>query len=185
MPPAGVPKPPAAQMDALTGFVQGEFDREDKDAKPDPGRVVTHRLNRSEYSNTVRDLLGVDFRANEEFPADDSGFGFDNIGEVLTVSPTLMQKYLQAAEKIASRAVGGDPLPKPGLFNPRDRVRRLDTGSIQLKYRIEYDAEYVVRADLIGHRGEKDKAVTLLISADGKPLKTVEIPVQIKIGRAS
>ncbi len=121
MPPAGLPKPPAAKMEALTGFVQSEFDREDKDAKPDPGRVVTHRLNRSEYSNTIRDLLGVDFRANEEFPADDSGFGFDNIGEVLTVSPTLMQKYLQAAEKIASRAVGGDPLPKPGLFNPRDR----------------------------------------------------------------
>jgi len=179
MPPAGVPKPPAAQIEALAGFVRGEFDREDKDARPDPGRVVTHRLNRSEYSNTIRDLLGVDFRANEEFPADDSGFGFDNIGEVLTVSPTLMQKYLQAAEKIASRAVGGDPLPKPGLFNPRDRVRRMDTGTIQLKYRIEYDAEYVVRADLIGHRGEKDKPVTLAISVDGKPLKTVEIPVQI------
>jgi Protein of unknown function (DUF1592)/Protein of unknown function (DUF1588)/Protein of unknown function (DUF1587)/Protein of unknown function (DUF1585)/Protein of unknown function (DUF1595) len=179
MPPTGVPRPPAGQMEALTGFVQSEFDREDKDARPDPGRVVTHRLNRSEYSNTIRDLLGVDFRANEEFPADDSGFGFDNIGEVLTVSPTLMQKYLQAAEKIASRAVGGDPLPNPGLFNPRDRVRRLDTGTIQLKYRIEYDAEYVVRADLIGHRGEKDKAVTLVISVDGKPLKTVEIPVQI------
>ncbi len=158
MPPAGVRKPPAAQMEALTGFVQNEFDREDKDARPDPGRVVTHRLNRSEYSNTIRDLLGVDFRANEEFPADDSGFGFDNIGEVLTVSPTLMQKYpCQAAEKIASRAVGGDPLPKAGLFNPRDRVRRLDTGTIQLKYRIDYDAEYVVRADLIGHRGRKGR----------------------------
>ena len=179
MPPQGVPKPPAAQMATLIGFVQGEFDREDSQAKPDPGRVVTHRLNRSEYSNTIRDLLGVDFRANEEFPADDSGFGFDNIGEVLTVSPTLMQKYLQAAEQIASRAVGGDPLPKAGLFNPRDRVRRIDTGTIQLKYRIEYDAEYVVRADLIGHRGEKDKPVTLVISVDGQPLKTVEIPVQI------
>jgi hypothetical protein len=179
MPPAGVPRPSAAQLDGLVGLVQSEFDREDKDAKPDPGRVVTHRLNRSEYSNTIRDLLGVDFRANEEFPADDSGFGFDNIGEVLTVSPTLMQKYLQAAEKIASRAVGGDPLPKPGLFNPRDRVRRIDIGTIQLKYRIEYDAEYVVRADIIGHRGEKDKAVSLAISVDGRPLKTVEIPVQI------
>jgi hypothetical protein len=179
MPPKGVPKPPPAQMTALVDFVQSEFDREDKNLKPDPGRVVTHRLNRSEYSNSIRDLLGVDFRANEEFPADDSGFGFDNIGEVLTVSPTLMQKYLQAAEHIAARAVGGDPLPKPGLFNMRDHVQRLDTSTIQLKYRIEYDAEYVVRADLIGHRGEKDKPVTLAISVDGKPLKTAEIPVQI------
>jgi hypothetical protein len=179
MPPEGIPKPPPARMEALEDFVQSEFDREDKEVKPDPGRVVTHRLNRSEYSNTIRDLLGVDFRANEEFPADDSGFGFDNIGEVLTVSPTLMQKYLQAAEQIASRAVGGDPLPKPGLFNPKDRVRRSDTGTIQLEYRIEYDADYAVRADVIGHRGEKDKAVTLVISVDGKALKTVQIPVQI------
>jgi Protein of unknown function (DUF1592)/Protein of unknown function (DUF1588)/Protein of unknown function (DUF1587)/Protein of unknown function (DUF1585)/Protein of unknown function (DUF1595) len=179
MPPRGVPKPPAAQVAALLSYVQGEFDHADKSVKPDPGRVVTHRLNRSEYSNTIRDLLQVDFRASEEFPADDSGFGFDNIGEVLTVSPTLMQKYLQAAEQIASRAVGGDPLPKAGLFNPRDRVQRLDAGNIQLKYRIEYDADYIVRADLIGHRGEKDAPVNLVISADGRTLKTVAVPVQI------
>ena len=91
--------------------------------KPEPGRVTAHRLNRNEYANTIRDLLGVEFRAREEFPADDSGYGFDNIGDVLTVSPTLMQKYLSAAEQIASRAVGGDPLPKPGFFNRRDRIR--------------------------------------------------------------
>ncbi len=179
MPPKGIPKPPPEQMAALIQYVQTEFDHADRNAKPDPGRIVTHRLNRSEYSNTIRDLLGVDFRANEEFPADDSGFGFDNIGEVLTVSPTLMQKYLQAGEQIASRAVGGDPLPKAGLFNPRDRVRRLDTGIIQLKYRIEYDADYLVRADLTGHRGPQDKAVTLVLSVDGKPVKTADVPVQI------
>ncbi len=179
MPPKGIPKPPASQTNALIQYVQTEFHRADRSVKTDPGRIVTHRLNRSEYSNTIRDLLGVDYRANEEFPADDSGFGFDNIGQVLTVSPTLMQKYLQAAEQIASRAVGGDPLPKPGLFNPRDHIRRLDADTIQLKYRIEYDADYVVRADLTGHRGPQDKPVTLVISVDGKPLKTIDIPVQL------
>ena len=106
-------------MDALIKYVQAEFDRADKLTKPDPGRVTAHRLNRSEYANTIRDLLGVVFRADEEFPPDDSGYGFDNIGDVLTVSPTLMQKYLYAAEQIASRAVGGDPLPKPGYFHPQ------------------------------------------------------------------
>ena len=179
MPPKGIPKPPAEQVDAFLKVLQTEFDRADKNTKPDPGRVTAHRLNRSEYSNTVRDLLGIVFRADEEFPPDDSGYGFDNVGDVLTVSPALMQKYLSAAEQIASRAIGGDPLPKPGYFNKKDRIRRLDIDTIQLKDRVEFDADYVVKANLIGHRGAKDKPVTLLISVDGKPAKTVEIPVQI------
>jgi len=179
MPPKGIPKPPAERIDALVTFIDGEFERADKATKPDPGRVVAHRLNRNEYSNTIRDLLGVPFHAEEEFPADDSGFGFDNIGAVLTISPTLMLKYMQSAEQIASRAVGGDPLPKPGLFNKRSRIRRLDADTIEFKDRIDFDADYTVRAQLIGHRGDTDKPVTLVISVDGKPVKTVEVPVQI------
>jgi hypothetical protein len=179
MPPKGIPKPPAAQVAGLVDFVEGTFDQADKNVKPDPGRVVAHRLNRTEYSNTIRDLLGVPFHAEEEFPADDSSFGFDNIGAALTISPTLMQKYLQSAEQIASRAVGGDPLPKPGLFNKRDRVRRLDADTIEVKDRIDFDADYTLRALLVGHRGPKDKPVTLVISLDGAPVKTVEVPVQI------
>jgi hypothetical protein len=179
MPPTGVPKPPAQQTDALVNYVQSEFDRADSLVKPDPGRVIAHRLNRNEYSNTIRDLLGVDFHAEEEFPIDDSSYGFDNIGAVLTVSPTLMQKYMQAAEQIASRAVGGDPLPKPGLFNKRSRLRRPETGTIEFKDRVDFDADYTVRALLIGHRGDKDKPVTLVISVDGKPIKTEEVSAQI------
>ena len=128
MPPPGIPKPPAEQMDALIKFVQSEFDRDDKIAKIDPGRLTAHRLNRSEYEHTIKDLLGLDFQASAEFPADDSGYGFDNIGDVLTVSPTLMAKYLSVAEHLAARAVGGDPLPKPGFFSKRDRMHRLDAG---------------------------------------------------------
>jgi hypothetical protein len=176
MPPKGIRKPP---VEPFVSFIQGEFDKADKNTRPDPGRVVAHRLNRSEYANTVRDLLGVDFRANEEFPADDSVYGFDNIGAALTISPTHMQKYLAAAERIASRAVGGDPLPKPGVFNRKDRVRRLDADTIQVDDIVEYDAEYLVRANLIGHRGKEDKAVTVVISVDGKPVKTESVPVQI------
>ena len=179
MPPKGILKPPPEQMDALLSYVQGEFDRLDKSTKPDPGRIVAHRLNRNEYSNTIRDLLGVSYHAEEEFPIDDASFGFDNIGAVLTVSPTLMSKYMQAAEQIASRAVGGDPLPKPGLFNKRSRIKRLDIDTIEFKDRVDFDADYIVRAQLIGHRGDTDKALTLVISVDGKPVKTVEVPVQI------
>lgn len=72
---------------------------------PDPGRVTVRRLNRVEYRNTIHDLLGVDYKADEEFPADDSGHGFDNIGDVLTVSPMLLEKYLDAASQIAADAV--------------------------------------------------------------------------------
>ena len=74
--------------------------------------MTARRLNRNKYSNTIRDLLGVDFHAERDFPTDDSGNGFDNIGDVLTISPVLMEKYLAAAETIASRAVGADPLPR-------------------------------------------------------------------------
>ncbi|HVW84188.1 MAG TPA: DUF1592 domain-containing protein, partial [Bryobacteraceae bacterium] len=179
MPPKGIPRPPAEQMDALVGYVQSEFDRMDKGVKPDPGRVVAHRLNRNEYSNTIRDLLGVSFHAEEEFPIDDSSFGFDNIGAVLTISPTLMQKYMQAAEQIASRAVGGDPLPKPGLFNKKSRTHRLDIDTVEVKDRVDFDADYTVRVLITGHRGPKDQPVTLVISVDGKPVKTVQVPVQI------
>ena len=72
---------------------------------PTPGRVTLRRLNRVEYRNTIRDLMGIDFRADEEFPADDSGYGFDNIGDALSVSPLLLEKYMQAAEAIVAKAV--------------------------------------------------------------------------------
>ena len=100
MPPEGMPRPPQAQMTALLTFIQGQFEKADSLVKPDPGRVTAKRLNRNEYRNTVRDLLGVDFRADKDFPTDDSGYGFDNIADILTVSPLLMEKYLNAAEAI-------------------------------------------------------------------------------------
>ena len=179
MPPPGIPKPPAEQVDKLVAYVEGEFDLADKNTKADPGRIVAHRLNRNEYSNTIRDLLGVPFHAEEEFPADDASFGFDNIGAALTVSPTLMQKYLQAAEQIASRAVGGDPLPKPGLFDKKNRIKALDIDTIQFKDRIDFDAEYVLRVLLVGHRTDTSKPLTLVLSMDGKAVKTVEVSVKI------
>ena len=72
---------------------------------PDPGRVTLRRLNRVEFRNTIRDLTGIDFRSDEEFPADDTGYGFDTIGDVLTTSPLLLEKYMQAAEAIVAKAV--------------------------------------------------------------------------------
>jgi hypothetical protein len=179
MPPEFAPPVPDEDLKALIAYVEREFERTDALLEPDPGHVPIHRLNRAEYSNTIRDLLGVDFRATEEFPADDSGYGFDNIGDVLTVSPTLMQKYLAAAETIAARAVGGNPLPAPGIFTRRANVRRLADGVIELRENLPYDAEYLIRVHVTGRRGDTDPPVTLRISVNGEPVKTASIPVQI------
>ncbi len=74
-------------------------------ARPDPGRITVRRLNRVEYRNTVRELMGVEFDTLKEFPADDTGHGFDNIGDVLTISPMLLERYLDAAQTIVSGEV--------------------------------------------------------------------------------
>ena len=104
MPPAKEPHLPAAQRLVLEKWIKaGAFGFDP--ANPDPGRVTLRRLNRVEYRNTVRDLMGIDFRADAEFPADDAGYGFDNIGDVLSTSPLLLEKYMQAADTITAQAV--------------------------------------------------------------------------------
>src|SRR5436309_2854188 len=110
------PRPSAAEVDVFVKAVNGVFERAEKDAKPDPGRVTVRRLNKAEYYNTVRDLVGVDFNPAEDFPSDDVGHGFDNIGDVLTLSPVLMERYLAAAESIVERAILVSPPPVPRRY---------------------------------------------------------------------
>jgi hypothetical protein len=179
MPPKGIPRPPQDQIDTLVKFIHGEFDKADAAVKPDPGRVIAKRLNRNEYRNTIRDLLAVDFRAERDFPTDDSGYGFDNIGEILTVSPVLMEKYMDAAEVIASRAMGADPLPKKPLEIVNDlkfkTVRRLDYSTVETSQRIDYDGEYIIRFGFPGERAADAKPVKMGFYMDGKLLDTLEI----------
>ena len=181
MPPKGIPRPSAGDIDALMNHVRSEWERADKLVKPDPGRVTARRLNRAEYSNTIRDLLGVDFRAEKDFPGDDSGYGFDNIGDVLTISPILMEKYMTAAERIAARAIGADPLPKPmeAMYHSRDKaIRRPDRSSIEATHRVDWDAEYLIRIGLPGEREATAKPVMMGFWMDGKLLHTM--PVETK-----
>src|SRR3954464_5494760 len=100
MPPAGLPRPDAPTYNALASYLEVELDRT-ADAHPDPGRPAVHRLNRAEYTNAVRDLLGIDTGAldfSSLLPADDAAYGFDNIGDILGISPALLDRYLSAAE---------------------------------------------------------------------------------------
>jgi mono/diheme cytochrome c family protein len=177
MPPKGIPRPPQAQVDALVGYVTGEFERADRSVKPDPGHVVARRLNRYEYSNSVRDLLGVDFHAEQDFPTDDSSFGFDNISNALTISPVLTERYLAAAEKIAVRAIGADPLPKSHATEIAARsLQRVDGGTADAEFRVPYDGDYKIKFRLTGQRPpEAPPLKSLGLYEDRKLIKTIPV----------
>jgi hypothetical protein len=116
MPPQRKKQPSDEETKRLESWIKYEaFGIDPRD--PDPGRVTIRRLNRIEYHNTIHDLMGYDFKADEEFPPDDTGYGFDNIGDVLTVSPLLLEKYMQAAETIVAAAV-----PKVSRVVPEETV---------------------------------------------------------------
>jgi mono/diheme cytochrome c family protein len=105
MPPAGRPRPPRAALDAFAGTIENAIDR-GAAASPHPGRVPLHRMNRAEYANAIRDLLALEVDAATLLPADNSSHGFDNLADVLGVSPSLLERYMSAAAKISRLAVG-------------------------------------------------------------------------------
>ena len=156
MPPDdAVVQPSEQQIHTLVTLLEREFARADAAMKPDPGRVTARRLNRAEYTNTIRDLLAVEFRADRNFPTDDSGDGFDNIADVLTVSPVLMEKYLSAAGRIAERAIATGTLPKPVEFEYSLRfknLRRIDPSNVEATHRFDFDADYELKVGLPGQR---------------------------------
>jgi hypothetical protein len=191
MPPEGSPKPSAEERQRMIGGVRALFDFADATARPDPGRVTIRRLNRTEYNNTIRDLMFVDFDAGEDFPSDDVGHGFDNIGDVLTLSPVLMERYLAAAEGIVNRAITPIP-PKPvnrRIGSPylqpasskvinKNRFRQVATdetenylsGPLFTDYKTEPDNDYVFRFRAYAETESKEP-VKIAVLASGKQLK--------------
>ena len=105
MPPAGLPKPDAAGYDSLIARLEDELDRSAA-ANPNPGRPSIHRLNRAEYTNAIRDLLAIDIDAETLLPIDEVDQGFDNIGDALSVTPVLLERYQSAARLIVRCALG-------------------------------------------------------------------------------
>jgi len=137
MPPAEHPtRPNEAEVAALLrGINQAVFD-DDCGKSHDPGHVTIRRLNRAEYNNTIHDLLGVSLRPADEFPSDDVGNGFDNQGDVLSISPLLMERYLTAAERVSSVALFGVDLKAPPI--DRIEIRKLATQGSALLDRKKY-----------------------------------------------
>ena len=113
MPPDKKPQPEPEERESFVSLLATTLEDFSCSGPVNPGRVTVRRLNRIEYTNTIRDLLGVDFKATEAFPTDEVGYGFDNIGDVLTLSPVLMEKYLDAAATIAESAVLREIPPWP------------------------------------------------------------------------
>lgn len=113
MPPDDQPRPAAAEIDSAAKALEQMLARFDCTGPQPAGRVTLRRLNRNEYDNTIRDLVGVEFRPAADFPQDDVGYGFDNIGDVLSVSPLLLERYLHAAEMILDQGIVAVEPPKP------------------------------------------------------------------------
>src|SRR5438034_5431256 len=158
MPPPGRPRPDQTAHDGLTSWLEGELDRAAA-AQPNPGRTEPfHRLNRAEYQNVVRDLLDLDVDTASLLPADDVSAGFDNIASSLTISPTLMDRYLIVAQKVARLAVGTPtPLPNVDYFRIADDLPQDDhlpgmpfgtRGGTRIHYTFPMDGEYVIRVRL-------------------------------------
>ena len=159
MPPAGMPRPDEATYDAFAAYLETELDRAAA-ARPNPGRPVLHRLNRAEYTNAMRDLLDLEIDPEAFLPPDaSSGFGFDNMGDVLTLSPLLMERYLSTAKKISLLAIGDPATPPvvatymiPENFEQQDRVSEDlpfgSRGGIAIRHYFPLDAEYVARIRL-------------------------------------
>jgi Protein of unknown function (DUF1592)/Protein of unknown function (DUF1588)/Protein of unknown function (DUF1587)/Protein of unknown function (DUF1585)/Protein of unknown function (DUF1595)/Ca-dependent carbohydrate-binding module xylan-binding/Planctomycete cytochrome C len=184
MPPKGRPKPSATETEAFVRAVNGLFERADS-GKRDPGRVTIRRLNRAEYNNTIRDLVGVDFNPAEDFPSDDIGHGFDNIGDVLSLSPVLMERYLAAAESIVQRCFLANP-PKPpvrhqqarylepGGTYPRGFRPLAAKGMLHTPHKLGLDGEYVFSTRVYAKQvGDEPVKVALVI--DGKEIKQFEV----------
>jgi len=114
MPPEKKPQPAPAEREMLLAFIGGQLSNVDCKLGFNPGKVTIRRLNREEYRNTIRDLLHVDFQP-DDFPNDEVGYGFDNIADVLSLPPLLMEKFMNAAEEIVKKAIVLDVVPKPKI----------------------------------------------------------------------
>ena len=200
MPPPGMPHPDTATYESLARYLETALDQAAA-ATPNPGRPAAYRLSRFQYANAVRDLIALDVDAGSLLPADDSGYGFDNIGDVLTVSPLLLEKYLAAAAKISRLAVGDPSLEptstefqiSPATVQTQRESRDLPIGSrggIAVRHHFPLDAEYVIKVRL--QRGKDATTIVgmseprqLDIRLDGRRLRLFTVGGQSSASTAT
>jgi hypothetical protein len=186
MPPQGAPRPEPAALNGLASYLETTIDQAAA-ANPNPGPASMHRLNRAEYGNLIRDLLDLKIDATELLPPDDEAAGFDNMADVLRMSPALMERYLSASWKISRLAIGNMSMtPAAAVYRARPDLSQdqhleglpLGTrGGIRAEHHFPLDGEYVIKVRLWRNtfdlmRGMEDPH-QIEIAIDGIPLKTV------------
>jgi len=177
MPPSGLPRPERAKLDALASKLEGDLDRAAA-AHPNPGVTALHRLNRTEYANAIRDLLGLEVDAATLLPADDSAEGFDNVADVLRVSPSLMDRYVAAAAKISRLAVG-DPSIEPNTITYRSNSVASELplgtyGGFVVRHNFPLDGIYGFKVRGGGGVPYDNRVVKIEVTVNGEPVQTVE-----------
>lgn len=189
MPPSRKPQPEESERRELLRWIERRVFKLDPE-NPDPGRVTIRRMNRAEYRNTIQDLLGVAFEVEDSFPPDDTGYGFDTIGDVLSISPLLMEKYMEAANRIMWEA-----LPKNAANIPEYRIepgelkqksKPSETGR-QMEFErdhtvvavreVKQDGRYRVSLEfgVAGSMEATGHTATVVLLADGKELKRQKV----------
>ena len=192
MPPAGRRRPDQAVLDEFRTWLETELDGAAA-ASPNPGRTATfHRLNRAEYHNAIRDLLALEIDVVDFLPADDASFGFDNIGGVLRISQSLLERYLNASRVISRLAVGSPP---PAPFSEEFRAAQDEQqqdratgmpfgtrGGMLVPYHFPLDADYDLKIRVSGARG-LDEQNRIEVTVDGEPidLSAVELGSSIEL----
>jgi len=186
MPPQGMPRPDKATLDGFASFLETALDR-GYPAKPNPGRATMHRLNRTEYANAIRDLLSLNIDSTALLPPDDESSGFDNMADVLRVSPSLMERYLSASWNISRLAVGNMSIaPSTATYRVRPDLSQdqhidglpLGTrGGLLVHHTFPVDGEYVIKVRLWRNtfdllRGMEDRH-QIEISLDGERIALV------------
>lgn len=188
MPPSEVDQPNEEDRKKVVEWLEHQLFYVDCSQQHEPGRVTVRRLNRLEYDNTVRDLLGVDFHPSDDFPSDDVGYGFDNIGDVLSVPPLLIEKYLNAAEQVVEQAIPthhpdyvfvemtGDRLKKEGSVNGSDGGWKVmpSRGTVIAEFDLKAPGRYQILIEAKADQAGSDQA-KMEIHVDEKSLRTVEI----------
>jgi mono/diheme cytochrome c family protein/PAS domain-containing protein len=187
MPPEDKPQPTADERLLLVEWLKGKLFQIDCELVNDPGRVTIRRLNKVEYNNTIRDLLGIDIEPAKDFPSDDVGEGFDNIGDVLSLPPLLFEKYMTAAERIADETIYiNSPQRAPRQaherLNSEGSARRSErriyemasTGAVWNEFDFRRDGQYLLRVQA-GATQAGDEPAKMRVELDGKELKVFEV----------
>jgi hypothetical protein len=191
MPPEDAPQPSLSERRTVAELLAHEYRNMDCSGSRDPGRATLRRLNRTEYRNTVRDLLGVDFDPAKDFPRDDLGYGFDNMGDVLSLSPLHLEKYFAAAESVAVKAfrapetVRQPEVPLSPVSEPIDSEKTgdryqgrehvfLDNGSVQTSIRLPESGRYVLHVRAFATSGQQ-AASAMDIRLDERTMRTFAV----------